>query len=150
MMSKPKDKEKQKYMFADDIKFLQKAVVFHPEKRRKFLILKRSAKLHSRPNDWDLPGGNVLFGELHDDSLTDEILEETGLTVRKIKPIQVVTDYVRDKKIYVIFIGYSCIATSDSVTIGEEHSEYRWVTKQEFTNLNPAEYLISLVSCLET
>lgn len=77
-MPKPNDPEKQKYMFADDIKFLQKAVVFHPEDKSLFLALKRSPD-SSRSSDWDLAGGNVLYGELHDESLRKEIQEEADL-----------------------------------------------------------------------
>ena len=144
-MSKPTNPKKHAFMFTDDIKFLQKAIVFHP-KGDKFLALKRSADSFSRPNDWDLAGGNVLYGELHDDSLKKEIKEETDLTVSEFLPVQVVTNYDNKKKIYTIFIGYFCKAKSDIVKISKEHSEFRWVTGDEFIKLEPAEYLVNLVN----
>jgi 8-oxo-dGTP diphosphatase len=143
-MPKPVDKEKQKYMFTDDIKFLQKAVVFHPENEDLFLALKRSSISHSRPNEWDLPGGNVLFGELHENSLRKEISEEANLEIEKICPMQVVTNYDKTKEIYYIFIGYRCKAKTDQIKISEEHSEYKWVDKKEFISLRPAQFLIDL------
>jgi 8-oxo-dGTP pyrophosphatase MutT (NUDIX family) len=90
-MPKPTDPEKQKYMFTDDIKFLQKAVVFHPDKSKAFLVLKRSPNSFARPNDWDLLGGNVLFGELHEDSLRKEIREEANLEAGSLAPVQIIT-----------------------------------------------------------
>jgi len=144
-MPKPTDPEKQKYMFADDIKFLQKAIVFHSEKEGLFLALKRPADALSRPNDWDLPGGNVLFGELHEDSLRKEIEEETNLEVGTFTPVQVITNYEKEKEIYYIFAGFRCQAKDEEVKISEEHSEFRWVTREDFSNLKPAQYLVDLV-----
>jgi 8-oxo-dGTP pyrophosphatase MutT (NUDIX family) len=144
-MPKPKDQEKQKYMFTDDIKFLQKAVVFHPQDANLFLALKRSSNSFFRPNDWDLVGGNVLYGELHDESLRKEIQEEAGIEVRSLMPVQIITNYDKEKKIYYIFNGFYCQAETKDVKISEEHSQYRWLTKEEFAKLNPAKFLIDLV-----
>lgn len=144
-MPKPIELEKQKYMFTDDIKFLQKAVVFHPDKKGLFLALKRSANSFSRPNDWDLAGGNVLFGETHEESLRKEIREESNLEVENLIPAQVVTSYDKEKEIYYLFIGFYCKARNFEVKISDEHSEFRWVTKDEFIGLKPAQYLIDLL-----
>lgn len=132
-------------MFTDDIKFLQKAVVFHPNNPELFLALKRSPSSPSRPNDWDLPGGNVLFGELHEDSLRKEIGEEANLEVGAFIPVQVITNYESEKKIYYFFTGFHCQAKNDEVKISSEHEEYCWVTKEKFINPKPAQYLVDLV-----
>lgn len=132
-------------MFTDDIKFLQKAVVIHPEDKSRLLALKRPPDDFARPNDWDLVGGNVLFGVLHDKALRKEIKEETGLEVGDLQPEQVVTTYDEGKQIYYIFIGFSATAKSKDVTLSKEHVEYRWVTKEEFGKLAKAQYLKDLV-----
>jgi len=142
-MAVPTDPEKRKYMFTDDMRFLQKAIVRHPT-QDKFLALKRNADAHARPGTWDLPGGNVLFGENHLDSLMKEISEETSLKVKGVQPIRVSTRF--DGQIYHLFIGYSCKATSSKVKISDEHSEHRWVTKDEFLKLESADFLIDLVN----
>ena len=144
-MPKPKDLQKQKYMFTDDIKFLQKAVIFHPKDKNLFLVLKRSKDSFSRPGDWDLPGGNVLYGELHDKSLRREIKEEVGLDVMELIPIQIITNYDKQKKIYTIFNGFSCNVEVGEIKISNEHSEFHWSTKEEFIELKPAQYLVDLV-----
>ncbi len=144
-MTKPTDPKKHAFMFTDDIKFLQKAVVFHPESN-KFLALKRSADSFSRPSDWDLAGGNVLYGELHDESLRKEIKEESALEAGDFFPVQVVTNYDNEKEIYTIFNGFHCKAKSAEVEVSEEHSEFRWIDKEEFAKLKPAKYLVDLVN----
>ena len=119
--------------------------MFHPEDN-KFLALKRSADSFSRPNDWDLAGGNVLYGELHDKSLWNEIKEESNLKVGDFAQAQVITNYDKGKKIYTIFNGFYCKAKSSEVKISEDHSKFRWVTREEFIELKPAEYLVNLVN----
>lgn len=143
-MPLPTNLEQRKYMFKDDIKFVQKAVVYHPSEN-KILALKRASDSFARPNCWDFPGGNVLFGRLHLDSLISEIDEETSLKVEGIKPVQVTTNYDKEKGIYFIFIGYKCTALSIYVKISHEHSEYKWVTKEEFLKLESSEYLVELI-----
>jgi 8-oxo-dGTP diphosphatase len=144
-MPKPSTVEKCKYMFTDDIKFLQKALVFHPEKDGLFLALKRSPDSFSRPNDWDLPGGNVLFGELHEESLRKEILEESNLEVEDFSPVQIVTNFDEKKSIYFIFNGFYCQAKSGEVKLSDEHTEFRWVEKDEFIAFKPGKYLVDFV-----
>lgn len=140
----PTDSEKRNYMFSDDMKFLQKVIIYHPTED-KILALKRPANAFSRANCWDLAGGNVLFGKLHLDSLIEEISEETSLSVDDIRPVQVITNFEKDKEIYYLFIGYRCRATSSNVKISDEHSEYKWVSRDEFYKLESADYLIDLV-----
>jgi 8-oxo-dGTP diphosphatase len=132
-------------MFSDDVKFLQKAIVFHPTEE-KFLILKRAPDSFSRPNDWDFPGGNVLFGENHEESLRKEIKEETGLIVGTLNPIEVKTKF--EKSIYYLFLTFSCTATSDQISLSHEHTQFQWITKTDFLTLDTAEFLKESVNCI--
>lgn len=143
----PKDPGKQKYLFSDDMKFLQKAVVLHPH-GEKILALRRWLGDKSRPGKWDLPGGNLLFGQVAEDGLRREIKEETGLDVKDIKPIIVRSKFFEDTGVYHLYIGYSCIAVADNVRLSEEHIEYRWVTKEEFLQLDSADFLIETIKLL--
>lgn len=144
-MTAPSDPEKAKYMFTDDMKFLQKVVIFHPQ-NDKFLTLRRSQHDFQRPNDWDLPGGNVKFGENHESALVREVTEETQLSIYSLRPAQVVTNFDTDKGIYYLFIGYTAKAKDNSVAIDpQEHSEYQWVNKEEFFVLTNTAFLRELV-----
>ena len=139
----PTDPNKRHYMFTDDMKFLQKAIVCHQDGNR-FLILKRAPYHPTRPNEWDFPGGNVIFGQTHIDSLLQEIKEETYLEVCDIKPIQVKTRY--EENIYYLYIGYAAKALSTDIILSEEHTEYKWTTKEEFLQLNVSDFLKELVN----
>lgn len=139
-MPQPTDPMKRSHMFSDDMKFLQKAVVFHPDDSKRFLAIKRSLNAHARPGDWDLVGGNVLFGELHDPALRREIMEETALEVGTLTPTQVITNF-KDNAYY-LYINYMATALTDDVNLSEEHTEWKWVTLGQFIDLRPAQFLI--------
>ncbi|KXK11078.1 MAG: Nucleoside triphosphatase NudI [Microgenomates bacterium OLB23] len=136
-MPKPTDPSQHNYMFSDDMKFLQKVIIFHPT-QEKFLILKRAMDSYSRPGDWDFAGGNVLFGELHNESIVREVKEETGLNVTHLEPIQVVSRYNEKAAIYYLIINYRVRAAVDTITLSHEHTEYRWVTYDEFSRTTPS------------
>ena len=127
------------------VQFLQKAVVFHPDGRT-FLALRRSLDDAVRPGRWDLPGGNVTYGEDHRDGIRREIHEETGLDVTDLRPVQVVTQMYRGGEVYLIFVGHRCQALSDTVTLSEEHIDYRWMTGEEFMALEELAMLVDLVA----
>jgi 8-oxo-dGTP diphosphatase len=130
-----------KNLFTQNIKFLQKAVIFHPDKKGVFLAIKRPETARSRPNCWDLPGGNVNFGERHDVSLRREIVEETQLEVDIVTPIHVLTNFDSHNNIYYLFIGYEAHAKDDKVTLSDEHTSHKWVTREEFLELKSADFL---------
>ena len=141
-MPKPTNPDKQSYLFSDDMKFLQKAVIFHPNEY-KILALKRSMNEHSRPGKWDLVGGNVSYGENHEQALRREIKEESNLEVDSLIPLHVYSQLTEG--IYHLFIGYKTKAINEEVIISHEHTEFRWVTPEEFMALDSAEFLINLV-----
>ena len=145
-MPAPTDPKEAHFMFTDDIKFLQKAIIYHPTEN-KFLALKRWPGDVRRPNSWDLPGGNISFPEEHMQGILREIKEETSLSVIDLRPIQVRSRFDTTEKIYYLFIGHIGKATaSDTVVLSHEHTEYKWFTKQEFLELKSADFLIDLVS----
>lgn len=135
-MPLPKDPEKRAFMFSDDMKFLQKALVFHPSERRKFLALRRALDDRSRAGCWDLVGGNVHFGDMAEESIIKEIQEETKLSVVNIRPIKVITHFDKENQSYFLYIGYFCVALSTDVVLSNEHIEYSWITKKEFMHLD--------------
>ncbi len=147
-MPKPTDPSQHEYMFSDDMKFLQKVVVFHPENNKSFLVLKRAMHHKYRPGDWDLPGGNVIFGEDALESLKREVLEESGLTIHNLKPLTVYTNPSFEERIYLLVINYTAIANGIEVKLSDEHTEYKWVNIEEFKTMTQAAFLQELVSAL--
>jgi ADP-ribose pyrophosphatase YjhB (NUDIX family) len=135
-------------MFTNTVNFLQKAVIFHPT-QPVFLILKRSSKDPKRPNEWDLPGGNVIFGEIHLDSIKREIHEETALNVSDLQIVQVATGFDRERSLYHFFIGYRCCATTTQAQVGAAHEQFEWVTVDIAKTLLREKYLLELLDNLE-
>lgn len=136
-------------LFTKQIKFLQKAVIFHPDEKGKFLSLKRPQNAKSRPGAWDLPGGNVQFGEEHETALVREVQEESGLIMGNIEPHIVLTNFDAQGGIYYLFIGYSGWCSDGAeVKLSSEHTEYKWVTKKQFMDLQSADFLRHLVEAV--
>lgn len=141
-MPRPIDDKIASYMFSDDIKFLQKAVVFHPQEQ-KILALRRSLNDDIRPGNWDLVGGNVAFGEQNTESLQREAREEAGISITELQPIEVSTKF--ENNIYYIFIGYKAKTVTSQITLSHEHIEYKWVNMKEYMELEASDYLKDLV-----
>lgn len=135
-------------MFTDKVNFLQKAVIFHPNEPV-FLLLRRSSKDSKRPNEWDLPGGNVIFGEIHLESIKREIHEETALDVDDLQIVQVATGFDRKHSVYHLFLGYKCRAKHAQVHPGAEHEQFEWVNKDIARTLLKPDYLLELLDNLE-
>ena len=123
-----------------NIKLHQKAIIFNDE--GKILALKASYKWLK----WDLPGGGLEFPELHEEALRREIREETSLEIQNIVPLEIQSVYNKEADEYMIFIGYKCWVLSGSIKLSSEHSEYRWVTKDQFLTLDAIPYLKDYVA----
>lgn len=125
-----------------NVKLLHKIAI---EFEGKVLILKRSSESKSRPNCWDLPGGNSEWPEegtqsgfdLHTTDIVREIEEETGIQVNKLQfsessLVYFHTYFDADKQIYTIICGWSLsIASNPVITLSSEHQEFKWVKSSE-------------------
>ena len=144
-MTKQKDKQRREDgLLIGDVKFVQKAVVFHPQDDQ-FLILQRPADHSMYQGQWDLPGGKVDYGEPHLDGIRREIVEETGLSVTKLEVACLDTFMNEPRGIYYIFAGYCCQAQDDHVQLSVEHLAYQWVDAPYFLRLPSTPFLQKLV-----
>ena len=92
-----------------------------------------------------MPGGLLEFSEEMELGLKREVKEETNLEITVIESFAVdgtfrydnfIFDDGRKLNVRFIEIGFICMAESAEVILGEEHSEYRWVTKEELSVSN--------------
>lgn len=111
----------------------QKAIIQNEE--GKILTIFRTETAPSRPNTWDLPGGEVDFGENPQDGIKREILEETGLEVEDIRPFDIEVHLFPEEGVYWLTIAYKCRAVSSKIKLSYEHNDYKWVTPGEFLEL---------------
>jgi len=124
----------------------QKAVILNKE--GKFLIIHRTATAPTNPNKWDLPGGDLNFGEDTIKGLIREVKEETGLEIQDIKPFDV-ESHIDEKGEFWVTIAYRAKTTSEEVILSFEHDEFRWVAPKEFLKLESSDKLRRFIKNLE-
>lgn len=99
-----------------------------------FLVVKRNENDDLYPGVWEFPGGHLEEGETLKDGLKRELMEEIGF-VKDFNPI--ITHYfdeVKEKNNELIHdLEIDFIINVDkskvNVKLSEEHSDYKWVTK---------------------
>lgn len=94
----------------------------------KALLVKRSAN-DSRPNEWELPGGKLEFGENPMDAVTREIEEETGINALFYFPYNVTSTISDNGSKHTIRIYYKCyvLNPNQEAYLSGEHQDYKWV-----------------------
>ncbi|HUD06232.1 MAG TPA: NUDIX domain-containing protein [Candidatus Saccharimonadales bacterium] len=106
------------------------------------LTLRRSNTDPIRPLTWDLPGGEVEYGEDPTEAVIREAMEEVGL---KIENPQIFRVKTTNRAKYVIRLLYYVYADSEKIKLSYEHYQYKWVTKEAFSKLDiPEHYLDGL------
>ncbi len=119
------------------VKIPQKAII---KKDDKYLILHRSPKAKVFPNYWDFPGGKLEPGEEPFDGIEREVMEETGI---KIKAKKVLGKYEMEYKgDWLKFVVYQVDVLSElKIELSHEHTEYKWLTKDEILKLKIEPYI---------
>ena len=125
--------------------FSQKVIIFNEE--GKFLTMYRTETAPSRPNTWDLPGGDLDFGEDAFEGAVREAKEETGLDISELEVFDVESHINKDGDFW-ITIAFKAKAASQDVTLSFEHSDFKWLTPEEFLKLESADKLRRFVKKL--
>lgn len=111
-----------------------KTFIFNDE--GKFLTLLRAPSAPTRPLTWDLPGGMYEQGEDPEESARREIMEETGIEVSDLYALGLkVKERFADDDQPVVRVAYRAKALSGEVTLSFEHSDAKWVSPEEFLEL---------------
>lgn len=137
-----------KHQLTVNVKLLQKAALIRRQAgQAQVLLLRRSSDALSRPDCWDLPGGNSEWpvseqpsaADLHLADIVREIAEETGLQVaptalRLDRLTYFSTFFDADKQIYTVIAGW-LVDFADTnqapVQISAEHQDFAWVAAAE-------------------
>ncbi len=114
---------------------ISKAVI---QKNKKFLLLKRATHSKSYPNLWDFASGKHNSNETPEKSVTRETKEKTDFDINPGPEIKTVR--YQDKYFDLLFHYFIPSITSGEIKISKDHSEYKWVTKEEinFLKLHPS------------
>lgn len=110
----------------------QKAIIFRKDGR--FLTIRRTKTAPSRPLYWDLPGGELDYGEEAKTGMIREIKEETGLTIDNIEVIDAISRF-DDSKEFWMTICYAAQTDKEKIVLSFEHDDFRWVTCDEFQEM---------------
>jgi 8-oxo-dGTP diphosphatase len=111
---------------------------------RRRLLLVRRANEPSR-GLWSLPGGRVEPGEDDPTAVAREVAEETGLTVTVGSLVGEVERDGPNGKLYVIR-DYEAAAIGGTLTPGDDASDAKFVSRDEFDRLPTATLLASTLA----
>lgn len=103
-----------------------KAYVFDGESR--LLAVRRSdAEDHGR-GVWEVPGGQLDYGESPSGSVKREVGEETGLEVEILEPFNT-WFFEKDADTNIVGVDFLARRVAEEVTLSGEHDDHRWVDR---------------------
>lgn len=98
------------------------------------LVIKRAGDETHLENLWDVPGGRFDYDETPQEGLKREVMEEAGLEADIIEPVKSWT-FMRDKREQVFGTTFLCQPEGLEIELGEEHTDFQWVKKEELNSL---------------
>ena len=98
------------------------------------LVIKRAGDETHLENLWDVPGGRFDYGEKPEEGLKREIKEEAGLEVDIIEPVKSWT-FMRENGEQVFGTTFLCQPEDLEIELGDEHTDFQWIEKEELDNL---------------
>lgn len=125
----------------------QKAIIQNG--KGEILVVRRSKTHPLRPLGWDVPGGDLEFGEDAKAGICREIKEETGLEVADLKVIDA-TSWTNERDEFWITICYSAKAKTDSVKLSWEHDDFKWLLLCESDKLDVSPRIKQFIATFKT
>lgn len=107
-----------------------KAIIKNEE--GKFLVLFKSETEDINPNEIDIPGGRMKFGENPEESLKREVLEEIGINIEIEKPSRV-WGFVKND-LHLVGITFLAKYIDGEFKLSGEHTRYEWKDRRDILN----------------
>jgi len=100
----------------------------------KILTMRRGGTAPSRPGFWDLPGGDLDFGEDLKAGIIRETKEETGLDINSPTLLDVFSAFNDRNELWVTICYFSKVENIE-VKLSFEHDAFKWISPKEFQRL---------------
>ncbi len=102
----------------------------------KFLVIKRSEHEIAHPGEYTFPGGKSEGNESIEETLRQEIAEETGLAMLPGKLLLKDASFVRPDGQTVKVLSFLCeVADTTAITLSDDFTDFRWVDLAELQQL---------------
>jgi len=102
----------------------------------KYLVICRSAEKYPEVGaKWDIVGGRIDSSSSLFENLRREVREETGLKIKGEPELVTVQDFFTKNK-HIVRLTYFGRGDGE-VKLSDEHTEYRWLSLEEISNLEP-------------
>ncbi len=116
-------------------------------KEGKYLMVLRSAiKYPDAGAKWEIAGGRINPGTPLIENLKREIMEETGLQIADEPQLIAAQDIIRPHK-HIVRLTYTGFADGE-VKLSDEHTDYKWVSREELSTLEPIDPILKEVLSL--
>mgnify|MGYP006293465201 CR=1 FL=1 len=102
----------------------------------KFLVVKRHEDEVAYPGKWALPGGKLERGETVMETLKREVKEEADLEIENSKKFLKDYTFERPDGHNVVGLTFEVVAENEDVEISDDFDDYRWVTPEEFSDID--------------
>ena len=116
--------------------FIEVVIYNKSEDEIKYLVLKRSEKVKLYPHIWQVVTGTIEENEKAFETAIRELKEETGITPERFFAIPHTNTFYTPTKDEINLVPIFLAETRDfSVKITEEHSDFKWLEKEEAEEL---------------
>ena len=101
---------------------------------KKILTLYSESHPKHGESGWFVVTGGVEENENYEKAVSREVMEETGLSVGEVFPLNCGSIYVWDDKVYEEH-NFVSFVHSKHVVLNEEHSKYEWLNINKFIKI---------------
>jgi len=98
---------------------------------------------------WSLPGGVLETGERLEEGVCREVLEETGLTVKPLRVVEIFERIMRDRngraEYHYVLIDYECQVNGGVLKAHSDVSRARWVSRSDLSKYEITEGTLPVI-----